>query len=246
MDIIPMFLGLSIMLYIGYSLTASNLTMMEEANTKLMMERYLSPQLVTELYKNNSSIEPGGKIQKVTILFSDIRGFTAFAESRAPEEVVAVINDYFEKMSKVIIDFGGTLDKYVGDQIMAVWNAPTTQKNHAELAVRSALAQLKALKSNEQIFDISIGINTGEVIVGNMGSSNHLNYTVMGDAVNLAARLQTITREYDQPGQPCRLIISQSTYDQVKNFFRVRPLGKVMLKGKSIPVAIYEVLEEVG
>jgi adenylate cyclase len=168
----------------------------------------------------------------------------------APEEVVSIINDYFETMSGVINQFGGTLDKYVGDQIMAIWNAPTTQKNHAELAVRCALAQLQALKglqekwqrSGKNSFEISIGINTGNVVVGNMGSSNHLNYTVMGDPVNLAARLQMITREYDQPGQPCRLIISHHTYGQVKEQFKVRPLGEVVLKGKTVPTAIYEVL----
>jgi adenylate cyclase len=109
---------------------------------------------------------------------------------------------------------------------------------------RREQAQLAALKATQQIFDISIGINTGEVIVGNIGSSNHLNYTVMGDAVNLAARLQTVTREYDEPGKRCRLIISQSTYNQVRDLFKVRPLGQVMLKGKSIQTAIYEVLEE--
>jgi adenylate cyclase len=116
--------------------------------------------------------------------------------------------------------------------------------------VRCALAQLQALKglqekwqrSGKNSFEISIGINTGNVVVGNMGSSNHLNYTVMGDPVNLAARLQMITREYDKPGQPCRLIISHHTYGQVKEQFKVRPLGEVVLKGKTVPTAIYEVL----
>jgi len=217
----------------------------EKRRIRHIFQRYVSPAIVDKILKERGALKLAGEKKEVTILFSDIRGFTTFAEGHAPEEVVSMINDYFETMSTVINQFGGTLDKYVGDQIMAIWNAPTTQKNHAELAVRCALAQLAALKDTKQVFEISIGINTGEVIVGNMGSSNHLNYTVMGDPVNLAARLQTITREYDQPGQPCRLMISQNTYDQVKNLFKVRPLGKVMLKGKSIPVAIYEVIEAV-
>lgn len=226
----------------------------EKYRIRSIFQRYVSPAIVDQILKERGALKLAGEKKEVTVLFSDIRGFTAFSENHSPEEVVTVINDYFETMSKVITDFGGTLDKYVGDQIMAVWNAPTSQKNHAVLAVRSALAQLEALKGLQQkwqaagqnVFDISIGINTGQVVVGNMGSTNHLNYTVMGDPVNLAARLQMITRHYDQPSKPCMLVISQNTYDQVKELFKVRPLGEVILKGKSIPVAIYEVLGELA
>ncbi len=222
----------------------------EKRHIRNLFQRYVSPAIVDQILKERGALKLGGEKKEVTILFSDIRGFTAYAEAHPPEEVVSIINDYFETMSTVINQFGGTLDKYVGDQIMAIWNAPTTQKNHAELAVRCALAQLEALKglqekwqkSGKNIFEISIGINTGPVVVGNMGSSNHLNYTVMGDPVNLAARLQMITREYDQPDKPCRLIISQYTYAAVKDFFKFRPLGEVLLKGKSIRTAIYEVI----
>lgn len=248
-DIIPMYFGLLIMLYIGFSITSSNLTMMEEANTKLMMERYLSPQLVNELYKQNSNLEPGGKIQKVTILFSDIRSFTSISEKLSPGEVVSFLNEYLSLMTDVIFLHNGTIDKFIGDAIMTIFGAPIQNEDDSLRAIKTAFQmqeKLSELNAKKQLttkpLEMGIGIHTGEVLAGNIGSSKRLDYTVIGDNVNLCSRLESLTKYY-----PCNLLISENTFLEVQtklleNNFIAREVDTVMVKGKSKPITIYEVV----
>lgn len=208
---------------------------------------YLAPRVMEEILADPSKLNLGGTRQDLTVLFSDIRGFTNYCEKRSPEEIIPSLNEYLDIMSKVIFKYNGTLDKYVGDEIVAFYGAPALEKpiNHAEMAVRTALEMVEELKKlqekcrreGKEPFDFGVGINTGPMVVGNMGSSDRLNYTVIGDEVNLGARLEAQTRNFN-----VRIIISQSTYEKVKDLVEVKELGEVTVKGKAKPVLIYELL----
>lgn len=240
---------LLMILFIGYSITKSNKEMMIEANTKKMMERYLPPQLISELYKENVSLEPGGKRQEVTILFSDIRSFTTISESMSAEDVVFFLNDYLSTMTEVIFHNEGTIDKFIGDAIMTTFGIPFKSQDDSYRAIKTAVEMKKALKDFNQRhkelkipIEIGIGIHTGDVIAGNIGSDKRLDYTVIGDNVNLSARIEGLTKYYR-----CPILISQTTYknleiDKIKNDFLIREVDEVRVKGKSEYSKIYEVL----
>jgi len=218
---------------------------------KGMFAQYVAPSVVEELIKNPSLLKLGGDKRELTVFFSDIRAFTTYSENHTPEQVVEILNEYLDAMTQVIFKWHGTLDKYVGDEIMAVWGAPLTQPDHAKLAVRCCWEQLRVLKElqakwraeGRDIVDMGMGVNTGEMITGNIGSTMHKDYTVIGDAVNLGARLEAETRHYGTPEEPCYLIISEFTYAHVKDIVKVIPLGGVKVKGKNKPVDIYQVTE---
>ncbi|MBK8397153.1 MAG: adenylate/guanylate cyclase domain-containing protein [Leptospiraceae bacterium] len=246
--ILPMSIALLMMLYLGYSLTMSSVKMMIEANTKKMMERYLPPELVGELYKTNVSLEPGGNNQVVTILFSDIRSFTTISESMSPQAVVQLLNDYLSTMTDIIFANRGTIDKFIGDAIMTIFGAPVKKDDDAFRAVNTALEMMKAMKAfNEKYahlgrkLEIGIGIHTGEVIVGNIGSDKRLDYTVIGDNVNLSSRIEGLTKQYK-----CPILISEATFKELSksgldNSFCIREVDDVIVKGKTISIKIYEV-----
>ncbi|HNF27346.1 MAG TPA: adenylate/guanylate cyclase domain-containing protein, partial [Leptospiraceae bacterium] len=248
-NLVPMFFNLIMMLLIGYSITSSSRKMMEEANTKKMMERYLPPQLVSELYKKNASIEPGGEMRKVTVLFSDIRSFTSISESMKPDEVVSFLNEYLSAMTDTVFHYGGTLDKFVGDAIMTVFGAPVERGDDAVRAVQTAVSMIKALAEFNRLhnhlkapLEIGIGIHTGEVIAGNIGSEKRLDYTVIGDNVNLSSRIESLTKYYK-----CSILISQSTYDELEKessagTFAAREADNVTVKGRSKSIRIYEIM----
>ncbi|MDI6640961.1 MAG: adenylate/guanylate cyclase domain-containing protein [Elusimicrobiota bacterium] len=206
---------------------------------------YLSPQVIKELTANPEKLVLGGERKTLTVLFSDIYGFTSIAEKLNPEETVSVLNEHLSAMTEIIFRYDGTLDKFIGDAVMAFWGAPIPQENHAERAVFCAIEMLERLKElqerwkleNKPVIDIGIGINTGEMLVGNMGSNQRMDYTVIGDNVNLASRLETLTRQYT-----AKLIISEYTYQFVKDKIEVKPLGEVKLKGREKAVNIFEVL----
>ncbi len=208
--------------------------------------KYVSKDVVKELIEKKDKLKLGGEKKTITVFFSDIRGFTSISEKLSPEELVKIINAYLTKMTSIIMQEKGTVDKFIGDAIMAFWNAPISQANHAEIACKSALAQLNALKSLKKEFEnnglpeinIGCGIHTGEAIIGNMGSEERFNYTAMGDTVNLASRLESLTKQYGVSA-----IISESTYSEVKEKFLCRKLDLVKVKGKKIPIAIYELCE---
>ncbi|MFH2069654.1 MAG: adenylate/guanylate cyclase domain-containing protein [Elusimicrobiota bacterium] len=208
---------------------------------------YLSPSVINELTESPEKLKLGGERKNLTVLFSDIRGFTTMSEKLKPEEIVGLLNEYLSSMTEVVFNYYGTLDKFIGDAIMAFWGAPVPQENHAQLAVECALEmtlKLKALQEKwasqgKSIINIGIGINTGDMIVGNMGSNQRMDYTVIGDNVNLASRLETLTRQYNT-----NIIISESTRQSVKDKIETKLLGDVKVKGKEKPVTIYEAVSK--
>ena len=181
----------------------------------------------------------------MTVLFSDIRGFTTVTEKGNPEELVAQLNEYFTRMVDVVFRHKGTVDKFVGDMVMALFGAPVDDVDHAEHAVAAAarmVAELRVLNAKwvaegRPPLDIGIGINSGDMIAGNIGSSSIMSYTVIGDNVNLGSRLESLNKEYRT-----RIIISDATRARLTGVYDIRPLGDVVVKGKTRPVAIFEVV----
>ncbi|MEW5821420.1 MAG: adenylate/guanylate cyclase domain-containing protein [Cyanobacteriota bacterium] len=219
---------------------------------KSTFSNYLAPQIMTEILSDPSKVELGGDSKEITILFSDIRGFTTISEHSTPKEVVMFLNEYFDEMVEAITQNEGTIDKFIGDAIMAFWGAPVKRSNHAELAIRGALDMINRLEKLKEKWksdgkdypeiNIGIGINTGEAVVGNIGSSKIKSYTVIGDSVNLASRLEGLNKKYATCGisNKC-ILISEFTYEQVKDIFDVDDLGYEKVKGKDQQVKIYKV-----
>jgi len=215
-------------------------------------EKYLDPRQVAILVKDPSKLKLGGERKEMSFLFMDIVGFTPISEHYKnkddPEGLVEVINDYLNRMSKIVLDNGGTIDKYMGDCIMAFWNAPLDCSNHAEMAVKTAIEcaeetdKIKAEFKERGLPDINIGsgVNTGTCIVGNMGSEMRLDYSVIGDAVNLAARLEATTRNYkDENGKVTPLLYSSFTHEKLENIQSVE-VDKIKVKGKKELITIYK------
>ena len=207
--------------------------------------QYVPPELVDEMAKNPGNFSMEGESREMTVLFSDVRGFTSISEALSPEDLREYINDYLTTMSTIIrSSFRGTLDKYIGDAIMAFWGAPLEDNEHPRHAIQAGLKMITRLKEVQPEFkarglpeiNIGVGINPGRVSVGNMGSSLRLAYTVMGDAVNLASRLEGITKEYG-----VQIIIGEETKASVDDV-ETRELDKVRVKGKDLAVTIYEPL----
>ncbi len=209
-----------------------------------MFGKYVSPKVVDQILENPPEL--GGLDKELTVLFSDIRGFTTLSESMTPQELVNHLNLYLTAMTDIILEYEGTLDKYVGDEIMCFWGAPLPQESHAELACKCALKQMEALRKlneswpPERRFDIGIGVNSGIMTVGNMGSLGRMNYTLTGDGVNLGARLEGTNKQY-----LTNIIISEYTYGLVQDKFIVRELDNIRVKGKNRPVVIYELIDSV-
>jgi adenylate cyclase len=211
---------------------------------KKLFSRYVSKDVFDQLVANPSLAELGGARRHMSVLFSDIRGFTTMSEKGTPEDVVAQLNHLFTRMVKVVFDHHGTVDKFVGDMIMALYGAPLDDEDHADHAVQTALAMIRALQEmnvewqnqGKPTLDIGIGINTGDMVAGNIGSDTIMSYTVIGDAVNLGARLESLNKDYGT-----RIIISEFTRARLKGRYDIHPLGDVVVKGKTKPVAIFEV-----
>ena len=215
-------------------------------------EKYLDPRQVAILVKDPSKLKLGGERKEMSFLFMDIVGFTPISEyyknKDDPEGLVEVINDYLNRMSKIVLKNGGTIDKYMGDCIMAFWNAPLDCENHAEMAVKTAIEcaeetdKIKAEFKEKGLPDINIGsgVNTGTCIVGNMGSEMRLDYSVIGDAVNLAARLEAATRNYkDENGKVTPLLYPSFTQEKLENIQSVE-VDKIKVKGKEELITIYK------
>ncbi len=214
--------------------------------TKTLFQRFVSRQVVEELLKQGSDqISLGGKKQKLVVFFSDIRNFTTMSEKLPPEEVVEVLNFYFKEMTNIAFKYGGTVDKYIGDAIMVEFGAPLVRPNDEELAVRMAIDMQERMKELREIwknqgkepFYIGCGINSGEAVVGFMGTERKMEYSALGDTVNLASRLESLTKEYH-----ASIIISESVYEKVKDIVLVKDLGEATVKGKTIKTRIYDVL----
>ena len=229
-----------------------------EAYRNLVLERrsrylkkafgsYLSPDLVEEIVKNPDRLRLGGEKREITVLFSDIRCFTTLSESLSPEELVSILNEYLSPMTRIVLEEKGTLDKFIGDAVMALFNAPLDLPGHEARACRAALRMSQRLEELNREFvrrgvaaiEIGIGINTGEAVVGNMGADLRFDYTAIGDSVNLASRLEGLTKLYG-----ARIIVSGSTRKGAGDDFVFREIDLVRVKGKQNPVAIYELMAD--
>ena len=219
-------------------------TELERSKVRTAFSQYLAPEMVSRLAESSESLKLGGEKKTMTFLFSDIRGFTAISESYKsnPEELTELINSLLTVLSNEILENDGTIDKYMGDCIMAFWNAPTDQENHTDLALKASFDMEKALeefnvefqKQKNMELKIGIGINTGECIVGNMGSEKRFDYTVLGDPVNLASRLEGQSGTYG-----FQRILGQETVNALKSNANLFELDLIQVKGKSEPVKIY-------
>ena len=220
----------------------------EEREKRLIrraFQYYLHPTVVDQVSQNPQLLKLGGESRELTVLFSDIRNFSTIAEGLSPEALVRVLNDYLTIMTQVVFRHHGLLDKYIGDGIMAVYGAPLDDSDHACRACRSALEMMEELKALQSrwasqglpFLNIGIGINTAIMVVGNMGSELRFDYTVMGDGVNLASRLEGANKEYGT-----NIIVSESTWEQVQDRIATREVDVVRVKGKAQPTRIFEVL----
>ena len=210
-----------------------------------MFGQYLSPKVVENLVDDPSKIQLGGEEREMTAFFSDIRGFSSISERLTPSELVQVLNDYLTDMCDIILSAEGTVDKFEGDSIMAFWGAPTRQDDHARRACFAAIEmndrlvelRAEALQKSVAPLVVRMGMNTGAMVVGNMGSKQRMNYTIMGDAVNLASRLEGANKAYGSG-----MMISESTYRFCEGDVDVRELDRITVVGKSEPVTVYQLL----
>jgi len=225
-------------------------TLTEEAEKKYIRTqfgKFVNKNVVDELLKDPSKLRLGGERRSMTVLFSDIRGFTTLSEGLEAEDLVQLLNSYLSRMTDIVIRYDGTLDKYVGDEIMAFWGAPLSQPDHAMLACKTAVDMIASLeKLNSGLPEgkrlrIGIGLNSGEMLVGQIGSESRMDYTVIGDNVNLGARLEGTNKVYGTS-----IIISEATLDLVRDRVVVRELDMVRVKGKHKPVTIYELVDIAG
>jgi len=225
--------------------SALNERIREEERMRNRLQRFHSPQVIEMILKGGEETIDDIMESKeliATILFADIVGFTRLSETMPPREINIILNRYFSRMTDIVFSHGGTLDKYIGDGLMAVFGAPIEKEDDAERAVRTALEirrQLTAMMkttSADKRFDIRVGLNTGRVVAGNIGSPKRMEYTVIGDPVNVASRLETIAK-------PNQIVIGEETFGFVKNKFKIQEIGTRKVKGKSSGVMVYEVLE---
>ena len=216
----------------------------EKRKVAKLFGRYVSRDVYSQLMANPDQAELGGKRREMTVLFSDIRGFTTVTERGDPEELVRQLNEYFSRMVEIVFRHKGTVDKFVGDMVMALFSAPLDDADHADHAVQTAVDMVKELGELNRVWlskgmaqlDIGVGVNSGDMIAGNIGSSSIMSYTVIGDNVNLGSRLESLNKEYKT-----RIIISEATRARLTGDFQIRPLGDVVVKGKSKAVQIFEV-----
>ncbi|MBB6479701.1 adenylate/guanylate cyclase domain-containing protein [Spirochaeta isovalerica] len=222
--------------------------MLEEQNRRRelrsMLQRYLSYNIVDELIEHPEVLQPGGSLKKVSVVFSDIKGFTTLLSLKEPEEVIIRLNSYLEEMSNVIFEYGGMVDKFVGDAVIGIFGAINQRENDTLSAVRCALAMQKRLKElqgdwekeggDSISFHTRIAIDTGKVIIGNIGSPKRMDFTAIGDTVNTASRLQTVA-------DPDTVVISSRTCEEICEHVVTEDMGSLQLRGKPEPVRVYRV-----
>jgi len=218
----------------------------EKRKVRRLFGQYVSKDVCEQLVAHPELARLGGQRREMTVLFSDIRGFTTVTEHGKPEDVVGMLNEYFTRMVDIVFRHHGTLDKFVGDMVMALFNAPLDDPRHADHAVEAALEMITELnRLNERWasegrfanLDIGIGINTGPMIAGNIGSEAVMSYTVIGDAVNLGSRLESLNKEFKT-----RVLISDATRRQLTGHYALRNRGSVVVKGRTEAVEVFEVV----
>ena len=231
-------------LVLGYG-AASTESFIRDQRERRRLSQFFSPDVLREIVRHRDDVNLGSARRLITVFFADLRGFTSLSEKMEPEIVADMLREYLSDMTEIVFRHRGTVDKYIGDCVMAIWNAPFEDPEHAVNAVRTALDFQERTLAVSARWEEKLGgkirngcgINTGEAVVGTMGSRQRLEYTAIGDTVNLAARLESITKDYN-----ASIIISESTYDYVKGAFMTRELGAVTVKGKTRPVKIFAVL----
>ena len=236
-----------IFIYLGITIYHYFKEEREKRKVRGAFQYYLNASVINEMLKDPAKLKLGGDKKDLSVMFSDIRGFTTISEKLAPQELVSLLNEYLTAMTHKVFKYDGLLDKYIGDAIMAVFGAPLAQPDHARRACLTALDMMKELDKlrakwraeGRPEINIGIGISTGDMVVGNMGSDMRFDYTVMGDMVNLGSRLEGTNKEYGT-----NIIISEYTYEIVKNDMCCRELDFVRVKGKVRPVRIYELMAE--
>jgi adenylate cyclase len=217
----------------------------EKRKVSKLFGRYVSRDVYKQLIAKPELAELGGARREMSVLFSDLRGFTTITEKGEPEELVRQLNEYFTTMVDIVFRNGGTIDKFVGDMVMALFGAPVDDVSHADDAVTAAVEMVRELGELNRRWaaegrvqlDIGVGVNSGDMIAGNIGSSAIMSYTVIGDNVNLGSRLESLNKEYRT-----RIIISEATRGRLAKTYETRPLGGVVVKGKTRPVEIFEVI----
>jgi adenylate cyclase len=217
----------------------------EKRKVSRLFGRYVSRDVYTQLMAHPELAALGGARREMSVLFSDLRGFTSITEKGNPEDLVAQLNEYFTRMVEIVFRNGGTVDKFVGDMVMALFGAPLDDVDHADHAVTTAVEMVRELGELNRRWaaegrvqlDIGVGVNSGGMIAGNIGSSAIMSYTVIGDKVNLAARLESLNKDYQT-----RIIISEATRRRLSRSYELRPLGGVVVKGKTRTVDIFEVI----
>ncbi|MBN2754912.1 MAG: adenylate/guanylate cyclase domain-containing protein [Candidatus Goldbacteria bacterium] len=229
------------------SISVYKVAVEEKENRKIknIFSRYVSKTLVDEILKKQE-IKLGGEVKEVSVLFSDIRGFTAMSEKMQPEEVLGVLNEYLTAMTDIVFENGGTLDKFIGDAVMAVFGSPLYDKDHAIRAVRTGWQMQKKLdelnekwaQEGKKTLKIGVGVNSGKVVAGNMGSMRRMEYTVIGDTVNLASRLESLNKELSTS-----FLISENTHALVRDRIKSKMYTDIKIKGKEDHLVVYEVLE---
>lgn len=212
---------------------------METAQIRGTFEKLVPPSVVDRVLSNPETLELGGRRQEISILFADIRGYTTWSENAPPEKVVEMLNDYLSLAAEIILAWNGTLDKFFGDGLMAIFNAPEPQEDHVHRAADAALALLRAAKEMSDRrgdgLSYSVGVHVGEAVVGYIGTERAMNYTAIGDTVNLAKRLQ----EY---GSPDQVLVEEAVIKRLGNLAQARPLGELKVKGRKTPAFAYELL----
>lgn len=221
----------------------------EKKRIRSAFGHYLAPQVLEDVLKSPDKLMLGGERRYMTVMFADLEGFTSLSEQLAPEDISAILNEYLSRMAECIKATGGTLDKFIGDAIMAEWNAPVSQADHAARACESALMMMEELKrlreeregKSKTFLNTRIGINTGEMVVGNMGSRDIFDYTVIGSEVNISARLEPLNKDFGT-----NIIISENARDEAErqcpNKFVFRLLTKAALKGRAVPLTVFELV----
>uniref|UniRef100_A0A7V4G7M5 Adenylate/guanylate cyclase domain-containing protein n=1 Tax=Desulfobacca acetoxidans TaxID=60893 RepID=A0A7V4G7M5_9BACT len=242
----PVFLSGSLgLVYTGHVLGHYFMEAREKRWLRQAFARYVSPSVVETLSAHPERLELGGEEVEVTVLFADLEGFTHISETMSPQDLIRLLNEYFSPMTRIIMAHQGTLDKYIGDAIMALWGAPLALPDHAQRACRTALEMQAAMaelqgewaKRGLPLLAARVGIHSGPVIAGNVGSRERFNYTVLGDTVNLASRLEGVNKVYGT-----RILLSQETWHRVKDDFWGREIDLVQVVGRVQPVALYELL----
>jgi adenylate cyclase len=211
-------------------------------------EKYVPRELVKNIIQSEGTAEIGGREVELTLMFTDIENFTTISEKLTPSELMAQLSEYFDALTGIISGNGGTIDKYIGDAIMAFWGAPSPVEDSALAACRTALAcqqrldelNLKWQKEGRPLMPTRIGIHSGKAIVGNVGSRDHINYSAIGDNVNVASRLEGLNKQFGT-----KILISEATYLQVKSHIDCVEIGETQVKGRLEPVKVYEPVTEI-